>query len=156
VKLRKIAPLVAGVAAVGTVVAQATPAAAATHKVTCGAYELCLWYSSGTESAIWRTNQSIVWSNFSYDFVLPATPTFDHFTGGTGNGDAVRNDAHSAENDLGQGDFLYSLPDLKGAEWTVPFDIPQKSVEIGSSLRNNDASYKSSNCSIEYDGHVLC
>ena len=81
-KLRRIAPLVAGVTVVGGVVAQTAPADAATHSVTCGSYVLCLWYSSGSGSGIWRTDQSIVWSNFSYDYVLPKTPTYDHFTGG--------------------------------------------------------------------------
>jgi hypothetical protein len=156
VKLRRIAPLVAGVTVVGGVVAQTAPADAATHSVTCGSYVLCLWYSSGSGSGIWRTDQSIVWSNFSYDYVLPKTPTYDHFTGGNGSGQGVRNNAHSAENARPDGDYLYSLPDTKGAEWTVPYYTPAKAVEIGSSLRNNNASFKSSNCSINYGGVEIC
>jgi hypothetical protein len=155
-KLRRIAPLVAGVTVVGGVVAQTAPADAATHSVTCGGYELCLWYSSGSGSGIWRTDQSIVWSNFSYDYVLPKTPTYDHFTGGNGSGQGVRNNAHSVEDGRDGGDVLYSLPDLKGVQWGVPQYEPEKAVEIASSLRNNNASYKSLGCSINYGGVEIC
>lgn len=156
VKLRKIAPVVAGISALGCMVAQASPAAASSaHNVNCDGAQLCLWYSAGADSAIFRTDNEIVWSNFSYDYVQNAVPTWDHFTSGVGSDNAVRNDAHSGEDGIGNnGDLLYSLPDTRGVEW----EIPQANViyTLPSSMRNNEASYKSTGCSINYGGVEIC
>jgi hypothetical protein len=154
VKLRRIAPAVAGVSALGCIVGQASPAAASTHYVGCDGAQLCLWYSSGPDSAIWRTDQSIVWSNFSYDYIDPSSPTWDHFTSGNGSDYAVRNDAHSAENGYRNIDTLFSLPDLRGL--SDEFSAGNGLFSLPGGIQNNEASYKSSQCSVNYDGVEIC
>jgi hypothetical protein len=152
-KLRKMAPLMAGLAAVGGMVATGTPADAATHNDKCPAtYEgglgsLCLWYSTGTGSGIWQTDEYVAWSNFSYDYYSSAAVGYDAYHNGNGANESVRNNAHSAEDPGGPSDaILYSLPDLKGHTWATP--EVGKLYAIGTTLRNNNASFKLASCSL--------
>ncbi len=159
-RLKRIAPVVAAVTGVaGLVGMQASPAAASSHKDTCSRF-VCLWYSSGYSSGIWASDQSIVWSNFSYDFIDYKTPQYDHYVNGNGANQGVRNNAHSMGSANGTGgDLLYSLPDTKGKSFALGYDsgvavtLPQSGTHA---LRNNNASYKSTNCSVIYQGHAIC
>ena len=118
-KLRYAAPAVMATVTVGMVVGQSVPALAAAHNDKC-TKQLCLWFSSGAASGIYQSNEELVWSNFSNDCAwrYPNACTFDHFTNGNGANNAVRNDAHSIADDGPFSDWLYSLPDAKGFEYT--------------------------------------
>jgi hypothetical protein len=149
-KLTRIAPAVATVVAAGTaLIVQTSPASADTsHNETCSKTQLCLWYSAGYDSAIFRDNRVCARSNFSYDHCgydisEYLTPVFDAFEDGTGANDAVRNDAHSAGDDTSIYDYLYSLPNLKGYEMTIAKEHPT-AYALAAGIINNEASYISS------------
>lgn len=151
-KIRRIAPLMITATGVTAIVgAQATPALATTHTNKCTNQFMCLWYSAGVNSGIWTAYQSIVWSNYSYDFLENTNPKYDHFVNGNGSGQGVRNNAHSAAGI--NGDYIYSLPDLKGLSVGAG---GQTAEPLPGSLRNNNASEKSSGCSVQYQGHYVC
>ena len=159
-KLRYAAPAVVAGMTVGMMAAQSGTAFAAAHNDKC-TKELCLWFSTGASAGIYQSNQEIVWSNFSNDCAIrwPKACTFDHFTNGTGANDAVRNDAHSMANDGPFNDFLYSLPDNKGVEFTLGPN-GGKPVTLPANIRNNEASEKSSECSLAENPanpyHLVC
>jgi hypothetical protein len=153
VKIRRIAPLMITATGVATLVGmQATPALATTHNDKCTGAGMCLWYSAGIGSGIWEGPQSVVWSNYSYDFLdVSGTPHYDHYVNGNGSGQGVRNNAHSAAGI--QGNYIYSLPDLKGLSAGVGGST---AALLPSSVRNNNASEKSSGCTAVYQGHGVC
>jgi hypothetical protein len=150
-KLTRIAPAVATVVAAGTaIMMQASPASADTnHNEACNDNtQLCLWYSDGYDSGVFRDDHVCAESNFSYDHCGYAisqylTPVYDAFEGGTGAGDAVRNDAHSAGDDRSTYDYLYSRPNLKGYEMTIAKEHPE-AYALVAGIINNEASYISS------------
>jgi hypothetical protein len=111
-KLRYIAPgVIAGVALVG---GPAAPALAATpHAAGCTVDKLCLWYSDGDNSAIWKT-----------DAVSISNLTPYKFTGDYGNGSPVRNDAHSYNTSV-YGYYFFSKVGYSGYSETIGPDTPK-------------------------------
>jgi hypothetical protein len=135
-KLRYIAP---GVIAAGLLVGEAVavPAMAATSKSAgCTNDELCLYYSHGKGSAIWKTDYVSVCSLGPY-----------HFTDGTGSGDPVRNDAHSY-NTSKYGYFMWSKVDTEGTLEYLSPETPSgtySAVSLDAGMRNNESSYSIGN-----------
>lgn len=129
-KLRYIAP---GVIAVGLVATQAAPALAATPKTDgCTSAELCLYYSHGKGSAIWKT------SALSESNLGPF-----HFTAGTGNGAPVRNDAHSY-NTSKYSYSIFSKVGYSGVAEYLPPETPRgtySAVSLDAGMRNNESSF---------------
>jgi hypothetical protein len=151
-KLRYLMPaalLVAGSGGVGAVLYPAGNALASSHRDTCsGSFSECLWYSAGTGSAIWASEENCVRPDFSDDKSCGSAPARkDLFYAGTGSGKVVRNDAHSfAECSPSFPGYLYVSPNFTGSVYelganhcgavTLPNTKPHN-------LRNNEASYES-------------
>jgi hypothetical protein len=132
-KLRYIAPGVVAVGAAGLVAVQAVPAQAATAKTEgCTSAKLCLWYSSGKGSAIWKTSATKVPNLGDYDF-----------TDGTGSGAIVRNDAHSY-NTSEYAYNMYSHVDYSGIVDYLSKDTPSGTYSadpLSSDMINNESSF---------------
>jgi hypothetical protein len=135
-KLRYIAP---GVIAVGLVVGEAVagPALAATKKTDgCTNDYLCLYYSHGEGSAIWKTDQVSVCSLGPYKF-----------TNGTGNDAPVRNDAHSFNTSKYEY-YMWSKVNIQGVLEILPKETPKGTYSaspLDAGMRNNESSYSIGN-----------
>ena len=104
-----------------------------------------MWYSSGTDSGIWETDEWVAWSNFSSDHYSSIAVGYDAYKNGNGANESVRNNAHSAEDPVGPADSIPVQPARpEGAH--LGDSATGKIYEIGSVLRNNDASFKQASC----------
>ena len=151
-KLRYIAPVVAVATTVsGASLIPSGQALANTKHDTCDflTETICLYYSAGTDSSVWRDAYGIAYPDFTSDTADGQHKAeYDEFTGGTGSGKGVRNDAHSEANPTSAlSDYLCSLPDLEGDVWPLaPFTSVAVTISNGSvhkyeNLRNNNASF---------------
>jgi hypothetical protein len=157
-KLRYVAPVVVTATAVGTVLVPAGQALATTKDDACNA-KVCLYYSAGAGSAIWKTNEEIAWPDFTSDYGLGNPPgKYDEFTNGTGAGTGVRNNTHSmADDNIMFGAGVFSLPETRGVSWGIGADhTAAVALPTNPDLRNNDASYKSYGCADTVDSPPRC
>jgi hypothetical protein len=135
-KLRYIAPAVAATAGAAMALGPALPASANTKSKSCDAYQLCLWYSHGTNSPIFETNANHIANLEDYDFA--------------GTDLIVRNDAHSgATQRYGDGgaffDYLWVYPNYSGTtayslSYSSTTAYNQANTLVGGII-NNEASY---------------
>lgn len=127
-KLRYVAP---GVIAAASVVAGATPALASTPKNDNCTPALCLYFSAGRGSGIFRTNATEIKNLEFFDFVS-----------GAGAGTIVRNNAHSFNTLFSV--KLFSKVSLTGVERTLPTNTPfgtSKASPLPLAERNNESSF---------------
>lgn len=140
-KLRYIGPVVVAAGTLGTSFIPAGQALATSHNDACNE-QMCLYYSAGAGSAIFKTNEFCVWPNFSADRSCGSKAAVkDVFHSGTGAGKVVRNDAHSMANaSLSRGDHLYVSPSFHGVSYYLGPNH-KTGVTLPGSIINNEASY---------------
>ena len=150
--LRYIAPAVVASTIVATGLASATAASASPKRDACASRtQLCLYYSSGFNSATYQRNYSYVWPSFSFNCFLEnhnrANQCFRaDFANGNGAGTGVQNNAHSVANNGASSTQLWSTPRFGGPEFVIGA-FHASPEPIGNHLMNNEASYKSGGCS---------
>jgi hypothetical protein len=146
-KLRYLIPpavLVAGSG--GALVLPATNALAVTYNNCLQSEKICLWYSAGPDSALWQSTELGAYPNFSNDKSCDTRSEGFNDTFSTpkyGEGDEVRNDAHSMGNYSAYyeaADYLYVSPKFTGVEYTQKYNKGQPKV-LPSDIINNEASY---------------
>lgn len=157
-KLRYIAPAVATATALGATLIPTGQALATAKNDACNK-QVCLYYSAGAGSAIWKSNEQIAFPDFTSDYSLGSPPgKYDQFTAGNGAGTGVRNNAHSIADDGPlYGSLVFSLPDTRGPSWGVGADHPAAvPLPTNPPLRNNEASYKSFGCADLFHSPPRC
>jgi hypothetical protein len=149
-KLRYLVPpalLVAGTG--GAIALPATNAFAVTYNNCLQSEKICLWYSAGPDSALWQSVEYGAYPNFSNDKSCNTRSEGYNDTFSTpkyGQGDEVRNDAHSMANYSAYyeaKDYLYVSPKFIGVEYTQNYN-KGKPVVLPSDIINNEASYHDS------------